>query len=349
MSLTYRTKRRLQRTGLIGLIVLLVVILAGFCWVIWLERYVVYTRDGATLNFEWREPAGAGQLALPPSVGETVPIYVNEGMDAIDLNRELSQMNGYYIDGDTLQNDVAGARDIVASLPANTAVMVELKSIWGQFNYSTNVSNKTVSNRVDVAQVDKLITDITSRNLYAVAVIPAFRDRYFFLINNSNTSMGLAIPRKGYLWQDDDNCYWFDPTDNDALQRLQEIVTELKALGFDEVVFSEFRIPNTESISFKEDRTEAIRKAAQTLVTNCATETFAVSFLVDDSKFPMPDGRSRLYLNNVGPKNVGAVAALLDFPNPQAQLVFMCNTNDTRYDEYSVMRPIAMGASNANK
>ena len=31
MNLTYRTKRRLQRAGLIGLIVLLVVVLAGFC------------------------------------------------------------------------------------------------------------------------------------------------------------------------------------------------------------------------------------------------------------------------------------------------------------------------------
>ena len=41
MSITYRTKRRLQRAGLIGGIVLLVVILVAFCWVVWLERYVV--------------------------------------------------------------------------------------------------------------------------------------------------------------------------------------------------------------------------------------------------------------------------------------------------------------------
>jgi hypothetical protein len=348
MNLTYRTKRRLYRAGLIGAILLLVIILVGFCWVIWLERYIVYSRDGATLNFDVVDTPGAGQLAMPPSVGETVPIYVNEGLDAIDLTRELQQLKGYYIDGDMLQNDVAAVREMAATLPSGAAVMVELKSIWGQFNYSSTVSSQTPSNRLDTLQVDKLITDITSRNLYAVAVIPAFRDRYFFLISNSNTSMGLAIPKKGYLWQDDDNCYWFDPTDNDALQRLQEIVTELKGLGFDEVVFSEFRIPNTDRINFKEDKTEAIKKAAQTMVASCATENFAVSFLVDDSNFPMPDGRSRLYLQNVGPKNVGAVAALLDFPNPVAQLVFMCNTNDTRYDDYSVMRPIAMAASDGN-
>ncbi len=345
MNLTYRTKRRLQRAALIGGIVLLVAVLVAFCWVIWLERYVVYTRDGASLDFDLVDTPSAGQLAHPPSVGETVPIYVNEGLDAIDLNKELTQLKGYYIDGEMLQNDIATARDIVATLPSDTAVMVEVKSIWGQFNYSSGVSNVTISNRVDVQQVDKLITDITSRKLYAVAVVPAFRDRYFFLINNKNTSMGLAIKGKGYLWQDDDNCYWFDPSDNDTISWLQQIVEELKALGFDEVVFSEFRIPNTDRIVFKGDRDEAIKKAAQTLVTSCATDSFAVSFMAADSTFPRPEGRSRIFMENVGPKNVDAVAAMLNMDNPQSDLVFMCTTNDTRYDEYGVMRPISMAAT----
>ena len=346
MNLTYRTKRRLYRAGLIGAIVLLVAILVGFCWVIWLERYVVYTRAGAELDFELKETPSAGQLAMPPSVGETVPIYVNEGLDAIDLNRELTQLKGYYIDGEMLQNDVQAVRDIVAKLPADTAVMLEVKSIWGQFNYTSYVSNVTISNRVDTIQVDKLITDITSRKLYAVAVLPAFRDRYFFLINNKNTSMGLAIKGKGYLWQDEDNCYWFDPTDNDALSWLQSIVEELKSLGFDEVVFSEFRIPVAERIVLTGDRTDIIRKAAQTMVSSCATDSFTVSFLTTDSSFPMPEGRTRLYMENVGPKNVGAVVAKLNLANPQAQLVFKSTTNDTRYEDYGVMRPITMASTN---
>lgn len=345
MNITYRTKRRLYRAGLIGGIILLVAILVGFCWVVWLERYVVYTRDGATLDFDVNNAPGAGQLANPPSVGETVPIYVNEGLDAINLTSELTQIKGYYVDGETLQNDVAAVREMVAKLPSGTAVMVELKSIWGQFNYSSTVTDQTASNRLDTLQVDKLITDITSRNLYTIAVVPAFRDRYFFLKNNSNTSMGLAVKRKGYLWQDSNNCYWFDPTDPDTLNWLKEIVTELKSLGFDEIVFSEFRIPETDSIVFNEDRTEAIKKAAQSLVNSCATDNFAVSFLVEDSNFTIPDGRTRLFIKNVGPKNVDAVVAKLNLVTPDSKLVFMSNTNDTRYDAYGVMRPITMASN----
>ena len=345
MNLTYRTKRRLQRAGLIAAILLMVAILVGFCWVIWLERYIVYTRDGATIDFELKDTPSAGQLALPPSAGETVPIYVNEGLDAIDLNRELTQLRGYYIDGEMLKDDVEGARDLVARLPADTAVMLEVKSIWGQFNYTSKVSNVTISNRVDTIQVDKLITDITSRNLYAIAVLPAFRDRYFFLINNSNTSLGLPIKGKGYLWQDNDNCYWFDPTDSDTISWLTSIVEELKALGFDEVVFSEFRIPDTDRIVLNGSRTQIIKDTAQALVTACSTDSFTVSFIGEDSSFPVPEGRTRLYMENVGPKNVGAVVAKLNLANPQAQLVFMSTTNDTRYDEYGVMRPIAMAST----
>lgn len=346
MNLSYRTKRRLQRAGLIAAIVLMVVILIGFCWVIWLERYVVYTRDGATLNFELKDTPGAGQLAMPPSAGETVPIYVNEGLDAIDLDKELEQISGYYIDAETLQTNVSGIRDIIATLPSGTAVMLDVKDIWGRFQYSSNVSNATISNKVDPEQVDKLITDITSRNLYAVAVVPAFRDRYFFTINNKHTNYGLPVKGKSYLWVDNDNCYWFNPTNNNTISWLQEIVAELKSLGFDEVVFSEFRIPNTERITFKENAAETIKKAAQTMVASCATDSFAISFLATDSTFPMPDGRTRIYMQDVGPKNVGAVAAQLNFENPQAKLVFMCNTNDTRYDEYSVIRPISMAVKN---
>ena len=60
MKLTFLARRRLQRIGLISLVVLLVLILVWFCWVIWLERYVVYSEDGATLNFQVSNRPGTG-------------------------------------------------------------------------------------------------------------------------------------------------------------------------------------------------------------------------------------------------------------------------------------------------
>lgn len=346
MKLTFLARRRLQRIGLISLVVLLVLILVWFCWVIWLERYVVYSEDGATLNFQVSNRPGTGQIANPPSAEETVPIYINEGSNVIDQEKELTQLSGYYVDTDMLQSDLNSVRNTIATLPSGTAVMLELKNIWGSFYYSTNVTDSTLSNKIDVNAVDSLITDLNSRNLYTIARIPAFRERYYFLIDNGNTSCGFAQSGKGYLWADEEKCYWMDPTDSDTISWITSIVQELKDLGFDEVVFSEFRIPVTDRISFSGDRTQAIRDAAQSLVTACANENFAVSFMTTDSAFPLPEGRSRVYLENVSAKNVGAVAAQVNVDDPQAKLVFVSNTNDTRFDEYSVMRPISMHSMN---
>ena len=204
----------------------------------------------------------------------------------------------------------------------------------------------TLSTKLDVSTVDTLISEITSRNLYAVAKIPAFRERYFFLASNSNTTCGFAQKGKGYLWSDEEKCYWMDPRDTKTLSWLRSIVDELKGLGFDEVVFSEFRIPNTTQISYSGDSAADLKTAAQDLVTTCATESFAVSFMTSDTTFPLPDGRCRIYLENVSAKNVDAIAAQMGLENPEVQLVFVSTTSDTRFDAYSVVRPNTISTMN---
>ena len=341
MTITYRTRRRLQRAGLIALVVLLVTMVFWLCWVIWAERFVVYTRDGATINFDISDNVGQGQIAAPPSADETISIYYNEGANALDTDAGLTQINGYYIDADTLQTDIAGAQDIVATLPSGTAVMVDVKSPKGSFYYTSGLGDAVQASNVNSAAVDTLITEITSRNLYAIAVVPAYRDYNYGL---NHVSSGLALPQ-GYLWADDSYCYWLDPTDAGTTNWLKQIIEELRDLGFDEVVFTEFCFPNTDSIVFDGDRDEAINKAASNLVSACATNGLAISFMTTDSSFVLPEGRSRVYMQNVGAKNVASVVASAAVPDPSANLVFMANTNDTRFNEYSVIRSINTAAT----
>ena len=62
-NLTFSAKRRLQRIGLISLIVAMVLFLIWFCWVIGLERYMVYTREGANINLQLQNPITEGHGA----------------------------------------------------------------------------------------------------------------------------------------------------------------------------------------------------------------------------------------------------------------------------------------------
>ena len=336
-NLTFTTKRRLQRFGLISAILIMVMILVWFCWVIWLERYVVYSREGATINTDLKELYAGGQVAAPPSVGETIPIYINEGSDAISTEVELKRLSGYYIEQEQLIEDIRSIKEVVVTLPAETAVLLELKNIYGRFNYTSSLMEATMASNVDTAAVDDLITEITSRNLYAVAMIPAFRERSYVLTRNAF----FLKDSNGYGWMDDMKCYWLDPSDNGTLNWLIQIVEELRSLGFDEVVFTEFRFPSTDRIRFSGDRDAAIQAAAKKLVETCGTTNFIISFATNDTTFTLPDGgKSRIYLTDVGAKDADAAAAKVQVPNQETNLVFLATSTDTRYDKYGALRPI---------
>ena len=79
-----------------------------------------------------------------------------------------------------------------------------------------------------------------------------------------------------------------------------------------------------------------------TILESCASEAFTISFVVSDAGFALPEGsRTRIYLENVAAEMVGATAAQVTVESPEIYLVFISSTNDTRYDDYGVLRPIA--------
>ena len=339
MTLTFRTRRRLKGLFIALLSLTMAFILAWLGWVVYLERYIIYTRDGVVLNLDLNlDQYDEGVVATPPDANETVPIFYNEGSNAQEMNAELTQLWGYYISFDALAKDINACRDQLALLPAGTPVMIELKSGYGKFHYSTSVPGAELSDSVNIAEVDSLIQDLRSRNLYLIAKVSAFRDRAYGL---KNVPQGIYHVNKKGLWPDNNNCYWLNPTNPTVLSYISSIVQELKEMDFDEVLLADFSIPVSDKVYFKEDRTEALKNAANTIIESCGSEYFTISFGVTSSTFPLPEGRTRMYLSGVEAQNVGAVIAQSKVENAEIRIVFLADTNDTRYDEYGVMRPLS--------
>ena len=336
MKIPYRTQRLLQRLGLIALVVLAVGGLVFFCWFTWLQRYVIYTRDkGAIINMELPPMVALGQEAVPDAKSDPISIYYNEGDNAINTSKDLTQMTGYYADAAALEKSVSTVFAQAKALPAGTPVMLDVKSPKGNFFYSSTVSDK-YNPDLDVTKMDEMIAALDKKGIYLIARLPAFRDYNFGL---SHTSNGLFVSSGSHLWTDDDYCYWLNPTSEGTISFLVEIVTELKALGFDEVVFDEFRFPSTKDIKFSGDKTKAITTAAKTVATACASENFAISF-VGDAKFPLPAGRTRLYVKSADAAKAADIAQQTGLENPAISLVFLTEVHDTRFDAYSVLRPL---------
>ena len=339
MKLTFLAKRRLQRIGLVSLVVILVAILVWFCWVVWLERYVVYTREGAEVDFSL-EKLSAGALASPPSQKSSVEIYYNEGSNIMDTSQELTQFRGYFIDRDTLASDLDYCREKLGTLETGTAIMVDVKNIDGTFNYPSGLSDSSTYGSVDAAAVKSFISDLNAGKFYTIARLPAFRD-YLYGLNHTSAGLSHSGWGVGYLWKDEGGCYWLDPTNPEAMNWLIAVILEVKGMGFNEIVLDEFRIPDTDKIIFNKDKNQALLTAMETVLERCARDGFIISFTVTDPSFALPEGRTRLYLKGVSAEQVGAKAAQVTITDAANRLVFVADTNDTRYDVYSVLRPIS--------
>ena len=336
MNLSYRARRNLRFLLIGALIFLLLAIVLWMVWIIWLDRYVVYTRDGAQLDFDRPIGAFSGVLAEPPELSDTVPIYYNEGENEINLSNELTTIHGYYADTAALRKSVDTVRQQIEQLPRGTPIMLDVKNTAGQFYYSTAVGSQTTS-RIDIEAMDSLLEYLRGRNYYTIARLPAFRDYDFGL---HNVPYGLSLPSGIGLWMDDTGCYWLNPTSDGTLNYLIQIVNELKALGFDEVVFTDFCFPDTQKILFDGDRTAAINNAAENLAIICSSGSFCVSFVSNDPLFRLPDRRCRLYRTGVAAADVRYAAEASGVTDTSIHLVFLTETNDTRYDDYCVLRPL---------
>ena len=335
----YRTRRLLRRL-LVSLLVLALVA-AGVlvCWLLWLNRFVVYTQDGVRLDFDLPAKFPQGQLAVKPTEGVSVDIYYNEGENLIlPESTELTQLSGVYITGQMLIDNFDAVESQLKTISADVPVMLDVKNFRGEFYYSTAQPHR--SEKVDIQRFDALVSNLHRSGNYLIARLPALRDYWHGL---ENVNDGVFNPNRLSLWIDADRCYWLNPSAEGTLNYLISIISELKAMGFDEVVFEDFCLPPTDAIYFPEDKVEAINTAAASLVKICATDTFAVSFANSDETFQLPAGRSRLYLKDVAAADAAAIAQRTGFENPAVSLVFLTDLMDTRFDAYGVVRPLDIG------
>ena len=295
MSIPYRTRRVLNRLGLVLMIFLLVGVIAWLCWVVWLERYVVYTANGASLDFEHSSQDIIGEVATPPVAQQKISIYYNEGSDALDTGNELTQINGYYISSNMLQNDINGVLGKLERLPAGTPVMIDMKGPYGSFFYPSHLDGAVHSASTDVIAVAALVDTLMNKKFYTIARVCSLRDWNF---GNEHVTCGLYMLSRAGLWLDQ-GYFWLDPTNATTISWITSVVLELKEMGFNEVMLADFRFPNSDQYIFNGDKDAALQDAASKLMGTCGGSDFTLSFGVSDPTFPLPDGRCRMYLEDV--------------------------------------------------
>lgn len=345
MTIPYRTQRVLKRIAVILLILLAALVVVGLCWLLWVQRYIVYTADGkAKLDFNL-PPVAQGNPAVPPET-EEVSIRYESGEEQIVISTELVRLEGYYIELSDLR-DIPALQEQILKLPAGTPVMLDVKNTYDGFYYSSTVRSSR-SSQVDTAKMDELIAWLNKQNIYTIARLPALRfgaaTMYDFTAPGSDQIPNSVLHSSGgYSFPDTQNSltyYWLHPGKPETVSYLTQVITELRNLGFDEVVLEDFCFPTSPNILLTGDKAAFLTTTAATLLKACATDKFALSF-VGTSPFTMPEGRSRLYLTGLDASEAAAAAQSSGIADTEAKLVFLTELHDTRFNVYSVLRPIS--------
>jgi hypothetical protein len=334
MNISYRTRLLLRRIFSVTATVLAITLVVIVCAVVWLQRYVVYTDEGAKLVFDQAKDLPDPQLPQPQTPPEATIHFSDK-----PFREGLQQLSGYYIAPEDLMKDPEAVRTRLEKLPSGTPVLLDVKGYRGYFYYSTQVG-RTTSGSYDMSKMDDLIRWLDGSDLYVIARLSSLRD--FDLAHNDN-SCGLA-KTNGALYSDKGRYglgYWLDPTKDRVITYLTDVLLELRQLGFDEVVLDNFRYPNADNLAFKGDRNAALASAAGKLIAACANENFTISFSGTDSGFVLPDSRCRLYLENIAPEEAQNAWAEANVTEKRLHLVFLAPDGDRRYQiENGLLLPL---------
>ncbi len=335
MAIPYRTQRLLKRLGTGILVTVLVIAVAALCWLVWLERFIVYDRQDGIILDSRSSIDIQGQPMQHRTNLPKVDIYYNEGENAIVTETDMVKLTGYYISAAELEKDITAIRPQLEALEPGTPVMIDVKNIKGELFYDSKVSEYR-STGISATAMEELLKYLNAAGFYTIARMPALRDFNFGL---NNVEFGLPTSG-GYLWVDSSYCYWLNPASQGTRSYLISLISELKNMGFDEVVLTDFTFPTSTEIVFDGDRQSAINDAAKVLVDTCSTDAFTVSF-VGQAGFVLPDGRSRLYLENAQPAQAASLAEGTGLEQPDIYVVFITELHDTRFDEFGVLRPLS--------
>ena len=341
-KLSYRHRRRLRRVGKwIGICALILAVLMIF-FLIYMQRYVVYTSEGAKLDFNHTTldipVSDESEDPEPHKKMQHVDIEIKDNEQTAD--GKLKQLKGVYITIDMLRSNPELVLETVRSLDNSNAVMIDVKDDKGNFYYSTEITGMKKAN---TDALDELIAHLKRNGYPMIARIPAFADNAFV---KSHPELALWTESAGSkeLWADENENNWLSPEKPTVLSYQEQICKELSSLGFQEVVFNDFYFPASGTIVYTSNltRSELIDAAARELQNAFTGSNLTISFCTTDTGFPVDATAGRLYVPDVSGANVDKMIASLSntVNNTATQVVFLSDSRDTRFDAYGTLRPL---------
>ena len=260
---SYHGRRSGGKIALVAVLLVVFLLAAGY---LVLQDFIVYDSDGSVRLelpfFESEEPSvGDGELVDVPPVeilpGDDDELVSGQPQTAAETIRgQLLSAPALCRAADTHLQE---ARDA-----GNNSVVVPVKGDNGIFYYTSPLAKTKATDDQAVSQT--LLTTALSggEDLHFVARLSCFHDSFYAFSNMAGTGI---CQSNGYIWYDNQSSYWLDPSKSAAREYLCAVAQECVAMGFDELLLTEFTYPTQGKLS-------QIDYSAMTMTKEAALEAF---------------------------------------------------------------------------
>ncbi len=256
----YRGKRKYS--WIITLLaMLLVIMLALGVWLFYyLQRYIVYDKDGLRLDLSAQRddilhPGAAEQTAPPvPSARVDVEIVV-EQRDYSDIQTDagnnLHTIRGIFVPAkDVTENTLKYYAENMGDFDA---LVLELKGSDGFLRWHSGVAAADSFAVNGTLELTELLEPLKEKGIYLIAEISALSDS---AMAQRNAPIALKSAVTGQAFTDADGVSYLDPYSESTRAYLLALLAELQRMGFDEVLLSGVNCPDSDALQFSKQMTQ---------------------------------------------------------------------------------------------
>jgi len=304
-----RKKRHYLITIPLFIIALLLIIAVSLFY--YLQRYVVVTQDGVSLELPFLSDGSAGQDSSP---GQEHHAYVNtvvaeliyEEPDYSSVRRagageDLIPMKALYVPYNSINDQGLDYYVGLMSAYGADALVLQMKPPSGRLSWASSNEDAAAYDVNGSYDIGPAVEELKAMNLYLTAELSCFYDE---LMAARNPALALHTA-SGDVYSDAVG-KWLDPYSEDVRRYIVSLARELADMVFDEILLTDMSYPSTgQELAFSQEMSTA--PSPVTTVSN-----FAVSVSDDIRRRSRVSGLiSARSLEEDGPAATGQDPAVL--------------------------------------
>ncbi len=277
-------RSKLPRTIILAVVIIGVIIGAYFAIRMYNDPEAFLRKSKGTTQNELAEDGrGAEQLvseeghsnpkpepALPqPSITmevtptPTTPPISEEAVEVMETRIPV-RVKGIYV-----TSSMAGSermKDLIslADTTEINAMVIDIKDDHGKITYKMDsaLAKEIGATTNTIRDIEALITELKSKNIYLIARIVAFKDPYL-----AEQRKDLAILKSdGSLYLDNNGEGWVNPYNRKVWEYLIEVASQAALIGFDEIQFDYIRFSTGNGIAKADFGVEAKEKTKEEII-----------------------------------------------------------------------------------